>query len=159
MAVKQKLVLIGIDGYSKDASFEIGEGSPKVIGRSRSCDCSLRRLKSWMEAPEEERDKAEEFKTVSRRHLKVELFRDPAGRPVVKLADLSRNGTFVDEERIGAVHEIKEWGEPHYLRLGEKEKYKLSLADDTGAPAPAAPAPGPDDGGGRDPETDSHKNA
>jgi hypothetical protein len=155
MAAKQKLVLTGIEGYSKAATFEVGEGAPKVIGRSRSCDFSLRRLKAWMEAPEEERDKADEFKTVSRRHIKVELFRDPAGQPVVKLADLSRNGTFVDEERIGAVHEIKEWGEPHYLRLGEKEKYKLALADDTGAPPPAAPAP--DDGGGRDPETDSHK--
>lgn len=125
---KKKLVLTGTAGYSEGETFSIAEGDSAVLGRSRSCDFSLRKLKAWMEADKDEQDTAEEFKTVSRRHAKVEVRADETGITVA-VTDLSRNGTFVDEEKIGPRFEIKEWDTPHYLRLGEHEQYKLEIMD------------------------------
>lgn len=148
---RKKLVLTGIEGYCKDESFEIREGATVVMGRSRSCDISFRRLRSWMEASEEQRESAEEFKTVSRRHLKTELVRE-GDVLTLKMTDLSRNGTFVDEQKVGPLHEIKDWDEVHYLRLGEAEKLKLELVDDDGS-APAESAAAPHDADDADHET------
>jgi pSer/pThr/pTyr-binding forkhead associated (FHA) protein len=144
----KKLLFTGIDGYSKDETFDIKEGASKVVGRSRSCDFSLRKIKGWMEASEEEREGADDFKTVSRRHLKVEVVKEEDA-VLVKMTDLSRNGTFVDEERIGPLFEIKEWDDAHYVRLGEVEKFKLELVEDTGEDAPEQ------EEGGEDPEDDA----
>ncbi|MFC1581905.1 FHA domain-containing protein [Planctomycetota bacterium] len=141
----KKLLFTGIDGYSKEEAFDIKEGASKVVGRSRSCDFSLRKMKGWMEASEEEREGADDFKTVSRRHLKVEVIKEDEA-VLVKMTDLSRNGTFVDEDRIGPLFEIKEWEDPHYVRLGEVEKFKLELVEDTGEDAPEQ------EEGGEDPE-------
>jgi pSer/pThr/pTyr-binding forkhead associated (FHA) protein len=128
---KKKLVFTGTAGYSEGAVFEIKEGESKVIGRSRSCDFSLRKLKAWMEASEEERESAEEFKTVSRRHAKIEVVKE--GDDIkAQITDLSRNGTYVDEEKIGPGFTVSDWNEAHYCRFGELEQFKIELAEDAG---------------------------
>jgi len=128
---KKKLVLTGTAGYSEGETFSIPVGESAVIGRSRSCDFSLRKLKSWLEAENEERDEAEEFKTVSRRHVKIEV-RKEGENVIVGITDLSRNGTFIDEEKISTRFEIEDWEEPHYVRLGEHEQYRMEIGDADG---------------------------
>lgn len=132
---KKKLVLTGTSGYSEGETFSIPAGESAVIGRSRSCDFSLRKLKSWLEAGNEEQDEAEEFKTVSRRHVKIEV-REEGEKIVVGITDLSRNGTFVDEERISTRFEIEDWDESHYIRLGEHEQYRLKIGEAGGEDEP-----------------------
>ena len=105
---QKKLVLTGTAGYSEGETFSIPEGESAIVGRSRSCDFSLRKLKSWLEAGDDERDAAEEFKTVSRRHAKIEVIRD-GDEIKVGVTDLSRNGTYVDEDRISTRFDISGW--------------------------------------------------
>jgi len=154
--MKKKLLLTGMAGYCEGETFSVPEGGSAVVGRSRSCDFSLRKLRSWLEADEEERESAEEFKTVSRRHMKLEVIRE--GDDVkVRITDLSRNGTFVDEERISSVVEITDWSEVHYCRLGELEQFKMELVDAGEEEAVEESRAEAEEEEGAEAETDSHE--
>lgn len=115
-------VLIGTAGIVQGESFMLSPGVAVVIGRSRSCDISLRRTAGYMKAVPETRDTDHDFNTVSRRHARVEF---SAGK--VRIEDLSTNGTFVNGDHLSGSIEIDLENGVCALRLGTRESFDIVL--------------------------------
>ncbi len=119
------LKLTGIAGFIKGESFSLKPGSINVIGRSRSCDISLREVKQSHEESDPEGAKEDHYKTVSRQHVRISF----KGNDEVVIEDLSHNGSFLDGERIKTSASITDLArKSHELRLGTNETFKLELA-------------------------------
>lgn len=115
------LVLVGVHGVVQGETFPLEQGKAVVIGRSRSCDISLRNCKRWLQAEEFGEEIEEASRTVSRKHLKVS-FRAPGA---VELEDLSSNGTFLDGKRIDR-HVITDVvNTQHEIQLGGGDAFRL----------------------------------
>lgn len=115
-------VLIGTTGIVTGESFVLSPGVAVVIGRSRSCDISLRRTAGYLKAPPETRDTDHDFNTVSRRHARVEF---ASGR--IRIEDLSTNGTFVNGEHLTGSIEADLMNGVCALRLGTRESFDIVL--------------------------------
>ena len=113
--------LVGTAGFVKGEAFPVGLGSTVVIGRSRSCDISLQRCPTWLELDEDERDAARDFKTVSRKHVRVSCYDSDN----VEVEDLSSNGTFVDGRRVDRIVLTDLRERSHELLLGTREAFRL----------------------------------
>ena len=48
--------LVGVEGFVEGEHYPVGLGATVVVGRSRSCDISLQRCKTWLALDEESRD-------------------------------------------------------------------------------------------------------
>lgn len=133
-------VLVGTAGIVQGEQFVLQPGVPVVIGRSRSCDISLRRTAGYLKAPTESRDTDHDFNTVSRRHARVEV-KDGKAR----VEDLSTNGTYINGDHLSGAAEVDLQVGACALRLGTRESFDLVLvpADDPRVQgvAPVAPAP------------------
>lgn len=133
-------VLIGTAGIVNGESFVLSPGVPVVIGRSRSCDISLRRTPGYLKAAPDTRDGDHDFNTVSRRHARVEV-----GAGKARIEDLSTNGTFVNGDHLSGTIEIDLNQGVCALRLGTRESFDLVLlpSDDPRLQGlqPVAPAP------------------
>ena len=117
------LKLTGIAGFIKGESFTLKPGSITVIGRSRSCDISLREVKHGQE--DAEGAKEDQYKTVSRQHARISFKSE--GEIVIE--DLSHNGSFLDGSRVSGSITIADLAKKsHELRLGTNETFKLELA-------------------------------
>ena len=114
-------VLVGTAGFVDGEEYPVAVGSTVVIGRSRSCDVSLQRCKSWLALDEDDRDAAQDFKTVSRKHARISCY----DAENVEVEDLSSNGTFVDGRRVDrmVITDLRE--EDHELLLGTRETFRL----------------------------------
>lgn len=114
-------ILVGLEGFVQGEEYPLWRGATVVIGRSRSCDISLRRCKAWLALGSEERDEQKDFKTVSRKHVRVSYLDTDS----VEIEDLSSNGTFVDGQRIDriVVSDLRE--RSRELLLGSREKLRL----------------------------------
>jgi len=114
-------VLVGTRGMVEGESFALEYGKSIIIGRSRSCDLSVRNCRRWIEAEEAGTEPKDGAKTVSRRHLKI-TFHDANS---IELEDLSSNGTFVDGKRIDrlVVTDVKETA--HEITLGGGDVFRL----------------------------------
>jgi pSer/pThr/pTyr-binding forkhead associated (FHA) protein len=123
---KQHLKLTGIAGYIKGEGFSLKPGSITVIGRSRSCDISLRELKQTQgDTGAIEGSKEDHYKTVSRQHVRISF----KGEDEVVIEDLSHNGSYLDGVRINASARLSDLRKhSHELRLGTNETFKLELA-------------------------------
>ena len=123
---KQKIpTLVGISGYSQGERFPLQYGKTLVIGRSRSADFSLRRLKKYLSLPIGEREKDEMFRTVSGRHFEITMYNLGA----IEVKNLSGNGTLVDGEPIEMIV-IEDIDERTYkIEIGLKEKFSLEMAE------------------------------
>ena len=114
-------VLVGVEGFVRGEAYPLWRGATVVIGRSRSCDISLRRCKAWLALAPGQRDEQRDFKTVSRKHIRVSYTDDDN----VEIEDLSSNGTFLDGQRVSRVviHNLRE--RSHEILLGTREKLCL----------------------------------
>lgn len=114
-------VLVGTDGFVLGEEFPIDMGSTVVIGRSRTCDISLRRCRSWLALDKELRESQDDFKSVSRKHMRISYY-DSSN---IEVEDLSSNGTFVDGRRINrtVITDIRE--RSYELLLGTRERFRL----------------------------------
>lgn len=93
-------------------------GQVLVVGRSRSCDISLRKTPGFLGHPDPVRLLASQpFNRVSRVHCEIHYL--PDGR--VEVRDLSRNGTWVDGERVAR---------SRLVSPGER-RVRVRLCDDT----------------------------
>ena len=119
-------MLTGTAGFVDGEEYPLAVGATVVIGRSRSCDISLQRCKTWLALDESERDAAQDFKTVSRKHARISCY----DADNIEIEDLSSNGTFVDGERIDRVviSDLRDRG--HELLLGTRETFRLEWRDD-----------------------------
>lgn len=133
-------VLIGTAGIVQGESYMLKPGVAVVIGRSRSCDISLRRTAGYLKAAPESRDTDHDFNTVSRRHVRVE---SSGGR--IRIEDLSTNGTFVNGDHLAGSVEIDLQAGVCALRLGTRESFDIVLLpqDDPRLQGLQAVAPAP----------------
>ncbi len=117
--------LKGIEGHVKGEEVKLEYGRTIVVGRSRSCDFSLRRIKAWQEKGAEEREKDRSFKTVSGRHFEITMYNLGS----IEIVNLSPNGTYVDGKRIDKmiVEDVSE--NSHEIKIGLGEKFELALRE------------------------------
>jgi len=119
--VPEGAVLVGVEGFIRGEEYPLWRGATVVIGRSRSCDISLRRCRSWLALDPAKRDEEKDFKTVSRKHVRLSYI----GEDSIEIEDLSSNGTFLDGHRVtrAVIHNLRE--RSHELVLGSREKLRL----------------------------------
>jgi len=97
-----RLQLTGVEGMLRNDTLVIRLGETVVVGRSRQCDFSTRQSKRFLTAPEEEQRRIldeRSFNKVSRRHARISFL----AKGQVEIRDMSRNGTFVDGNRIDRI--------------------------------------------------------
>jgi len=130
-----RLQLTGVEGMLRNDTLVIRLGETVVIGRSRQCDFSTRRSKRFLTAPEEEQRRIlaeRSFNKVSRRHARISFL----AKGQVEIRDMSRNGTFIDGNRIERMLLKDLDGMGVEIRLGDTERMRLrpllSDADATG---------------------------
>lgn len=121
---EQVPVLIGVAGLVDGEVFPLADGVEVVIGRSRSCTVSLRRVVNYLNAPQATRDADHDFNTVSRRHLRVTVAATTAS-----IEDLSTNGTQVNGQALEGPQQIDLASGGCVLRLGTREQFELRLID------------------------------
>ena len=91
------LLVTGKGGVLDGERRELEHGATLVIGRSRSCDLSLRRCRRFVASSHQKALlDSEGFRRVSRVHCEIDYLRD--GR--VEIRDLSANGTLLDGRRM-----------------------------------------------------------
>lgn len=115
-------VLIGTAGIVAGECFVLNDGSDLVIGRSRSCDISLRRMPQYLKAPAAERDADHDLNTVSRRHVRLQVH-----DARVRVQDLSSNGTWCDDRAVAEPREVDLSAGGCTLRLGTRETFRLEM--------------------------------
>jgi pSer/pThr/pTyr-binding forkhead associated (FHA) protein len=115
-------VLLGTVGLVSGECFILADGSDLVLGRSRSCDISLRRAAAYVKLTSEVRDADHEFNTVSRRHVRVQVHES-----VVRMQDLSTNGTFCNDQPIQQAKEMDLSAGDFVLRLGTRECFVVTM--------------------------------
>lgn len=116
-------VLVGTAGWVDGELFVLKDGDAVVIGRSRSCDISLRRIVAYLDRSPGERDADHDFNTVSRRHLRLTVSGTTA-----TLEDLSTNGSFCDDQGVEETTEATIGDDGLALRLGTRETFRLERA-------------------------------
>ncbi len=118
--------LRGIEGHVKGEEMSLEYGRTIVVGRSRSCDFSLRRIASWLEKSGEEREKDRSFKTVSGKHFEITMYNVGS----IEIVNLSPNGTYVDGKRVDkiVIDDINE--NSHEVKIGLEEKFELALREE-----------------------------
>lgn len=104
--------------------FLLDQGVDLIIGRSRSCDISLRRTTAYLKTPPAARDSDHDFNTVSRRHLRL-LVTDASAA----LQDLSTNGTFYNGEPLKDLMKVDLNSGACTIRLGTRESFQLCLLE------------------------------
>jgi hypothetical protein len=113
--------LVGISGVFVGGTFLVEEGQAATIGRSRSCDISLR-VPSEGRDEEELNDAERHLRTVSRRHLTVEV----NSSEDIQIADHSSHGSFIDGRRIEEGCTVTNLPESaHELKLGTNEAFRM----------------------------------
>jgi pSer/pThr/pTyr-binding forkhead associated (FHA) protein len=127
----------GIHGWSNGTLYPLGDGDALVIGRSRSCDISLRRTEGYLDQPRQNRDHDVDFNTVSRRHVRIKLVRS-----VLIIEDLSTNGTWINGERLENRIDVDISRGPIELRLGNRETFRIGGRTDSSQPALDVRGPG-----------------
>lgn len=117
-------VLIGTAGLVQGESYVLNPGVAVIIGRSRSCDISLRRTPGYLKASPEARDTDHDFNTVSRRHARIEVGTNSRAR----IEDLSTNGTYVNGTHLSGSTEVDLGGGAMCnLRLGTRESFDIVM--------------------------------
>ena len=114
-------VLIGTAGFVVGECFVLPDGADLVLGRSRSCDISLRRAAAYLQAPAQMRDDDHDFNTVSRRHVRVQVKNSH-----VTVQDLSTNGVFINDEPLQQSRDLDLTSGSYSVRLGTREAFRLT---------------------------------
>lgn len=122
----QLLRVRGVRGFLQGEELLLKRGDEVVVGRSRSCDLSLRRSTRYLERTDRSNVSASEaWRTVSRQHVRIAYHRPDH----IVVEDLSANGSFLDGERIEGKANLEDLEQtPHILALGVVERLKLELA-------------------------------
>ncbi len=120
--INEQLLLRGIGGLCEGEVFTVGYGETIIIGRSGSCDVSLKKCEKYLLLDPEQKDSEKHFQTVSRKQVRLSFYNATS----IEIEDLgSSNGTFLDGQQIDRViiNDIKEC--THELLLGTREKFLM----------------------------------
>ncbi|MHC5021141.1 MAG: FHA domain-containing protein [Planctomycetota bacterium] len=123
------LLVVGVDGMVEGEVFRVPLGSQVVVGRSRSCDISLRKCLKYLSLDPEERARNKHFQTVSRQHLQISVERADH----IELENLGANGSSLDGEPLEQAVVTDLPGRPRTLVLGTKETFRLEWNPEDGA--------------------------
>ncbi len=118
-------VLLGTAGMVDGECFLLENGRDVVVGRSRSCDISLRRTATYLKTPPTQRDADHDLNTVSRRHIRLSVKDQTA-----HIQDLSTNGSFCNGEPMREPLTIDLSAGPCTLRMGTRESVQLIFLPD-----------------------------
>lgn len=131
MVISEQLILRGTGGLVEGETFRVDYGETVILGRSSSCDISLKKCEKYLLLDPEERESEKHFQTVSRKHVRISFFNSTS----IEIEDLSSNGTFLDGEQIQKVviSDIKD--RTHELLLGTKEKFVIEWGSAAGTAA------------------------
>jgi len=111
-----RLLLAGRGGLWEGLRRVLKPGTVVTVGRSRSCDISLRRAPGFVSHDDPTAVfHSEIFRKVSRVHCEVEL--DLHG--CVEIRDLSRNGVIINGERVIEGYRLPDDAERATLQLGD----------------------------------------
>lgn len=116
-------MLIGLAGHVKGEHIALEYGRSMVVGRSRSADCSLRRMPIYQAMSPDERENDKSLATVSRKHFRVTSYNERS----VELENLSPNGTLLDNEPLEKVVIDNLATTAHIIKFGDHEKFSLEL--------------------------------
>ncbi len=121
-----RLEVTGHGGLLAGVSHRLDAGEALVIGRSRSCDLSLRKTSAF-DHREDATDllRSKQFNRVSRIHCEIHY----RGDGHVEIRDLSRNGTIVDGVRVGRSQELHVGRERVVVELVDGTWGKLLLSE------------------------------
>jgi pSer/pThr/pTyr-binding forkhead associated (FHA) protein len=120
----QKLpTLVGFEGHVEGEELKLEYGKTFVVGRSRSADFSLRRMKAVAGLSDEERDADEDLRTVSGKHFEITMYNLGS----IEVVNLSPNGTYVDGKLIDKIIIDDADKNSHEIRIGSKEVFRLEL--------------------------------
>jgi len=135
VAAPPRLLVAGHGGVLAGERRALLPGSTLVVGRSRSCQLSLRRCRAFLRSPRQRALLASPgFQRVSRVHCEIAYLHD--GR--VEIRDLSRNGTLVDGRRLTRPLVIVPGDESIEVVLADPVHGSLRIEFEIGG----APAPG-----------------
>ena len=118
-----RIMLKGVSGIVKDESFPIEPGQDVVLGRSRSCEISLKSCRAYSLMEPEQRDKDEGLLTVSRKHVRIRFVKTDG----IEIEDLSSNGTFLDGKKVEKMTITDLPTKAVELRLGRRETFKMEF--------------------------------
>jgi pSer/pThr/pTyr-binding forkhead associated (FHA) protein len=149
MAIKVRLV--GVAGHVAGEELVLEYGKKVTVGRSRSADWSLVRMKSWTGKSEADQKADDAFRTVSGKHFEVTMFNLGS----IEVVGLSRNGTQLDGKPVTRETITDVTAKSHEIRFGADEVLRLEAKVQEEAPkqgeakqeeAPKEEAPKSDDG-------------
>ncbi|HOX04970.1 MAG TPA: FHA domain-containing protein [Planctomycetota bacterium] len=130
--------LVGVSGHVAGEELALEYGKKVTIGRSRSADWSLVRLKAWTAKSESEREADDSFRTVSGRHFEITM----VNLGSIELVNLSPNGTLLDGKPVSRVTLTDVATTPHEIRFGADEILRLEAKmQEDAAARPAASSP------------------
>lgn len=135
------LALIGVNGWIAGECYALSPGDDIVLGRSRSCDISLRRAKTYLAKSRYDRDNDHDFNTVSRRHLHLTV----VDTSYIRLEDLSTNGTYVDEVLMSDALDVNARERLIQVRLGTRETIQVQYLSQSDFEAKRTELEGDDD--------------
>lgn len=111
------LRLIGVAGALAGESVKICLGETVVVGRSRTCELSLKKTPRYLRDADGERRRLASsvgFRATSRRHVRLTYL----APDVVEIENLSPNGTLVDGHRVHRLLLTDVRRTTHTIRLG-----------------------------------------
>lgn len=111
--------LHGLGDLAAGHTLKIDVGDSVVVGRSRSCDWSLRRTPRYVDCTSQERAAIHEdlaFTSVSRKHMRINYV--AAG--MVEVLNLAGNGTLVDGKAVDKIVLTDCAKRPHRIQLGPR---------------------------------------
>jgi pSer/pThr/pTyr-binding forkhead associated (FHA) protein len=124
-AAPPRLEIRGAGGILQGVRRLIEPGTTVVVGRSRSCQVSLRRMRGYLEAENPaELLRSVPFRRVSRVHCEIAYLPDSR----VEIRDLSQNGTLVDGRRIDRTYVLVPGSEPIRVVLADPAHGQLVLS-------------------------------
>jgi hypothetical protein len=144
-------VLIGTKGLADGEVYPLPSAGELVLGRSRLCSVSFQRFRRFLSLSADEQKLRDSYNSaVSRRHLLIRA--TGVGRRVT-LENLSKGGSWCDDQRFDGLREVDLAQRAVVLRLGQAvETFQLTLLDRAavaallarlGTPLPPLPAPQP----------------
>lgn len=111
------LVLTGTTGAGAGERVKVNLGETVHVGRSRTCQFSLKKTERYLSDRDGERAAIREslaFRAVSRRHCRISYL----SADLAEIVNLSRNGTFVDGHRVDRIVLDDVRRRSHEIRLG-----------------------------------------
>jgi len=120
-----RLEVRGHGGLLAGVERTLAPGQTLAIGRSRTCDLSLRTTPAFQRRRDADRLlESRQFNRVSRVHCEIEFRKDGQ----VQIRDLSQNGTIVDGVKVGRTHLVRLGSRPISVELVDGTWGKLLLA-------------------------------